>query len=81
MMYINMIIIAILLTILFTPIRSFYLPGVAPHSFTNGEPVELKVNKLRYQYYYIILLLIFIIIFLNPPPVLFTLNFHMITIL
>ena len=48
MMYVNMImIIAILLTILFTPTRSFYLPGVAPHSFTNSEPVELKVNKLR----------------------------------
>ena len=25
----------------------FYLPGVAPHDFYTGEPVELKVNKLR----------------------------------
>ena len=25
----------------------FYLPGVAPHSFSSGESVELKVNKLR----------------------------------
>jgi hypothetical protein len=27
---------------------AFYLPGVAPHSFTKDEPVELKVNKLRF---------------------------------
>ena len=27
--------------------RGFYLPGVAPHDFYTGEPVELKVNKLR----------------------------------
>jgi hypothetical protein len=27
--------------------KAFYLPGVAPHSFTGGEQVELKVNKLR----------------------------------
>ncbi len=25
----------------------FYLPGVAPRSFSNGETVDLKVNKLR----------------------------------
>jgi transmembrane 9 superfamily protein 2/4 len=24
----------------------FYLPGVAPHDFVEGEKVELKVNKL-----------------------------------
>mmetsp|Transcript_24771 Transcript_24771/g.36534 ORF Transcript_24771/g.36534 Transcript_24771/m.36534 type:complete len:635 (-) Transcript_24771:180-2084(-) len=36
----------------------FYLPGVAPHNFYAGEPVELKVNKLSsvrtqlpYDYY------------------------------
>lgn len=26
---------------------SFYLPGVAPHNYVEGEEVELKVNKLR----------------------------------
>jgi hypothetical protein len=26
---------------------AFYLPGVAPHSFQEGENVDLKVNKLR----------------------------------
>lgn len=38
--------------------RGFYLPGVAPHSFSDGENVELKVNKLSsvhtqlpYDYY------------------------------
>jgi transmembrane 9 superfamily protein 2/4 len=38
--------------------RGFYLPGVAPHDFYTGEPVELKVNKLSsvhtqlpYDYY------------------------------
>ena len=25
---------------------AWYLPGVAPHDFTRGERVELKVNKL-----------------------------------
>ena len=41
-----------------TRVASFYLPGVAPHSFTKGESVELKVNKLSsihtqlpYDYY------------------------------
>ena len=49
MMSIKMImLIAVLLAALITPIKSFYLPGVAPHSFANGEGVELKVNKLRY---------------------------------
>lgn len=28
-------------------VDSFYLPGVAPHSYVTGEEVELKVNKLR----------------------------------
>jgi hypothetical protein len=27
--------------------RAFYLPGVVPYSFKNGEEVVLKVNKLR----------------------------------
>lgn len=38
--------------------QGFYLPGVAPHSFSDGENVELKVNKLSsvhtqlpYDYY------------------------------
>ena len=26
--------------------QAWYLPGVAPHDFTRGERVELKVNKL-----------------------------------
>jgi len=26
--------------------HGWYLPGVAPHDFTRGERVELKVNKL-----------------------------------
>lgn len=30
-------------------VSAFYLPGVAPHSFENGEQVELKVNKLRFE--------------------------------
>lgn len=38
--------------------QAFYLPGVAPHDFLQGEKVELKVNKLTsvhtqipYEYY------------------------------
>jgi len=31
-----------------TQSNAFYLPGVAPHDFYTGEPVELKVNKLRF---------------------------------
>jgi hypothetical protein len=31
----------------FISVSSFYLPGVAPHSFAKDEAVELKVNKLR----------------------------------
>jgi hypothetical protein len=30
--------------------NAFYLPGVAPHSFQEGENVDLKVNKLRLVY-------------------------------
>lgn len=26
--------------------EAFYLPGVAPHEYANGEKVEIKVNKL-----------------------------------
>ena len=33
-----------------TTTKAFYLPGVAPHDFYTGEPVELKVNKLRYAF-------------------------------
>lgn len=29
-----------------TAVQGFYLPGVNPHSFTEGQPVKLKVNKL-----------------------------------
>lgn len=28
-------------------VSGFYLPGVAPHSYVDGEDVDLKVNKLR----------------------------------
>lgn len=28
-------------------VNAFYLPGVVPHSYVDGEEVELKVNKLR----------------------------------
>merc|ERR1719316_1071311 len=38
--------------------RGFYLPGVSPHEYREGERVELKVNKLTstktqlpYEYY------------------------------
>jgi len=38
--------------------HAFYLPGVAPHEYVEGEPVEIKVNKLSstrtqlpYDYY------------------------------
>ena len=37
----------ILLSVLAAVSDAFYLPGVAPHSYTEGENVELKVNKLR----------------------------------
>lgn len=46
------------LAFIYNGAQGFYLPGVAPHSFTNGETVELKVNKLSsihtqlpYDYY------------------------------
>ena len=41
-------------------VNGFYLPGVAPHSFIDGDKVDLKVNKLSsvhtqlpYDYYYL----------------------------
>ena len=36
------------LSVVISSARGMYLPGVAPHSFADGEEVELKVNKLRY---------------------------------
>lgn len=33
-------------TTLINVVNAFYLPGVAPHSYTEGEQVDLKVNKL-----------------------------------
>jgi len=46
------------LAALHTGVEAFYLPGVAPHDFTLGEKVDLKVNKLTsthsqipYDYY------------------------------
>ena len=38
------------LAVFLSTARGFYLPGVAPHDFYTGEPVELKVNKLRYAH-------------------------------
>uniref|UniRef100_A0A7N0V032 Transmembrane 9 superfamily member n=1 Tax=Kalanchoe fedtschenkoi TaxID=63787 RepID=A0A7N0V032_KALFE len=42
------------------PLRSFYLPGVAPRDFRTGDPLYVKVNKLSstktqlpYDYYYL----------------------------
>ena len=32
--------------LLLAPTQAWYLPGVAPHDFNNGERVYLKVNKL-----------------------------------
>jgi len=32
--------------LLLAPTQAWYLPGVAPHDFHNGERVYLKVNKL-----------------------------------
>ncbi len=29
------------------PSQAFYLPGIAPHNYVEGETVDLKVNKLR----------------------------------
>lgn len=46
------------LALLCAQVRAFYLPGVAPHSYVDGEEVDLKVNKLSsvrtqlpYDYY------------------------------
>lgn len=36
----------IIITALLNAVNSFYLPGVAPHSYEEGESVDLKVNKL-----------------------------------
>jgi len=48
----------LVLCLLINGVWSFYLPGVAPVQFLDGEPVELKVNKLTsvhtqlpYKYY------------------------------
>ncbi len=48
----------ILFTLLFSCVHSFYLPGVAPHDYAEGDTVALKVNKLSsihtqlpYEYY------------------------------
>jgi transmembrane 9 superfamily protein 2/4 len=47
-----------LLCLTINPVSCWYLPGVAPHDFTRGEKVDLKVNKLTstktqipYEYY------------------------------
>ena len=37
---------AALLLLLAAPAAAFYLPGVAPKSFLDGDPVALKVDKL-----------------------------------
>jgi hypothetical protein len=34
--------------------EAFYLPGVAPQSFADGEQVDLKVNKLRFSILFIL---------------------------
>eukprot|EP01038_Epipyxis_sp_PR26KG_P012781 gene12781-17137_t len=54
----KVVFISALLSIFLTSIDGFYLPGVAPHSFAEGENVDLKVNKLSsihtllpYDYY------------------------------
>ena len=48
----------ILTCLIFHTTRSFYLPGVAPRDFKDGDVVDLKVNsitsfmtKLPYKYY------------------------------
>ena len=28
------------------PCASFYLPGIAPHEYADGDKVDIKVNKL-----------------------------------
>ena len=49
-------VLAVLLVCLYA--EAFYLPGVAPRDFEDGEPVDIKVNKvdsvktqLPYDYY------------------------------
>lgn len=42
-------VVAAILASLSSSAMGFYLPGVAPHNFYAGEPVGLKVNKLRYN--------------------------------
>jgi len=39
--------IAVALALVAAPALGFYLPGVAPRSFERGDPVDLKVNKVR----------------------------------
>jgi transmembrane 9 superfamily member 2/4 len=48
----------VLLVNLLNAVTAFYLPGVAPYSYNEGEQVSLKVNKLSsihtqlpYNYY------------------------------
>lgn len=38
----------LVLVVLFSvfPITGFYLPGVAPAEYSDGEPIDLSVNKL-----------------------------------
>lgn len=43
----SVVVASLLLALSVAPSSAFYLPGVAPHSFSKGEVVELKVNKLR----------------------------------
>jgi hypothetical protein len=67
----------ILATVL-SSVNAFYLPGVAPHSYIDGEEVELKVNKLR------LVRFLFFSPFLRLSRfrlVLFIPNYHMIIIL
>lgn len=37
---------AVLALLSLTNVSGFYLPGVAPHNYVDGEEVVLKVNKL-----------------------------------
>ncbi|KAF6174931.1 hypothetical protein GIB67_026419 [Kingdonia uniflora] len=46
--------------LLFSSSNAFYLPGVAPRDFQNGDPLQVKVNKLSstktqlpYDYYFL----------------------------
>lgn len=42
-----MIAASVSLLIILNTCNAFYLPGVAPYDFQQGENVDLKVNKLR----------------------------------